>query len=42
MIFQTLSQNYRYSQRNSYCIEIKVKIPLSALEKAIQEVSYNH
>jgi hypothetical protein len=41
MIFQTLSGNYRYSQRKGDCIEIKVKIQLSALEKAIQEVFYN-
>jgi hypothetical protein len=40
MIFQTLSENYRYKQRKSDCIEIKVKIPLSALEKAIQEILY--
>ena len=42
MIFQTLNEDYRYKQRKIDCIEINVKIPLSALEKTYHQTSYNH
>jgi hypothetical protein len=40
MYFNTLSSDYRVKQRKNDCIEINIKVPFSALERAIQEVSY--
>ena len=37
MIFQTLSEDFRYRNPKKDYIEIKIKIPRDILEKAIQD-----
>jgi hypothetical protein len=35
-----MRDNYRYTKRKDDCIELKIKIPLSALERVIQDGYY--